>query len=414
MMPVTRNMNPHPLRPHSSAGFAQDHPLLTALALSLAAAVALGLTRFSYAVLLPPMRDDLGWSYFIAGAMHTGNALGYFLGALLTPALLRRIDIWRLLLLSAFLAAVIMLLSGTVSNRHLLLFLRIGSGVASAFLFIAGGILAARLGSLHSERAGLLIGLYYGGTGFGIALSALLVPLTLGWAQQQHHTHAWQWPWLALGLVCLLAAAFMAWPTKQLGAANLPTGQQRPFALKEFKFGLAGYFMFGVGYIGYMTFIIALLKEQGMAPHLITLFYTLLGLAVVASSRLWAKVLARFKGGEALALFNTLLGGAAILPAFTSALPVVFVSGMVFGAVFLSAVASTTALVRHNLPPASWSTGISAFTVVFALGQVVGPIIVGWIADGPGGLAQGLMLSAAALLIGAVLATQQKALTPAA
>ncbi|MBP6561935.1 MAG: YbfB/YjiJ family MFS transporter [Neisseriaceae bacterium] len=400
--------------PKQPLDFAQDHPLLTALALSLAAAVALGLTRFSYGVLLPPMRSDLGWSYFIAGAMHTGNALGYFLGALLTPALLRRIDIWRLLVLSAFVAAAIMLLSGTVVSSRLLLLLRIGSGVVSAFMFIAGGILAARLGSLHSARAGLLIGLYYGGTGLGIALSALLVPITLGWAQQHHVAHAWQWPWLGLGLACLLAAALMAWPTKDLGATTLPNGHRRPFAIREFQFGLAGYFMFGVGYIGYMTFVIALLKEQGMAPNRITLFYTLLGVAVVASSRLWAKVLERFKGGEALALFNGLLGVAAILPAFTSALPVVFVSGIVFGAVFLSAVASTTALVRHNLPPDSWSAGISAFTVVFALGQVVGPIVVGWVADGPGGLARGLIFSALALLIGAVLASRQKALAPSA
>lgn len=393
----------------AAVNFAQEHPLLTALALSLAAAVALGLTRFSYGVLLPPMRSDLGWSYFIAGAMHTGNALGYFVGALLTPALLRRIDIWRMLVLSAFLAAVIMLLSGTVIHANLLLPLRIASGVVSAFMFIAGGILAARLGSLHGERAGFLIGLYYGGTGLGIALSALLVPITLAWAQQQHIAHAWQWPWLGLGLICLLAPALMAWPTKHLGATTLPIGHVRPFALKDFKFGLAGYFMFGVGYIGYMTFVVALLKEQGMAPHLITLFYTLLGLAVIASSRLWAKVLERYKGGEALALFNALLGAAAILPALTSALPVVFLSGMVFGAVFLSAVASTTALVRHNLPPASWSAGITAFTVVFALGQVVGPIIVGWVADGTGGLARGLIISAVALLVGAVLASRQKA-----
>ena len=57
-------------------------PLLAALALALAAAVSLGLARFSYALLLPPMRADLGWSYFTAGAMNTVNAAGYLVGAL--------------------------------------------------------------------------------------------------------------------------------------------------------------------------------------------------------------------------------------------------------------------------------------------------------------------------------------------
>jgi hypothetical protein len=84
------------------------------------------------------------------------------------------------------------------------------------------------------------------------------------------------------------------------------------------------------------------------------------------------------------------------------------VSGVLFGGVFLSVVASTTAMVKHNLVPSQWAAGISVFTVIFALGQIIGPTAVGWIADGPGGLQRGLLFSSAALLIGAVLAWQQK------
>lgn len=61
-----------------------------ALALSTGAALSLGITRFAYGLLLPPMRADLGWSYTLAGAMNTVNALGYLLGALVTPRLLQR------------------------------------------------------------------------------------------------------------------------------------------------------------------------------------------------------------------------------------------------------------------------------------------------------------------------------------
>jgi len=64
--------------------------LVVAAALALAAAVSLGLARFSYALLLLPMRADLGWNYLTAGAMNTVNAAGYLVGALLTPAGLRR------------------------------------------------------------------------------------------------------------------------------------------------------------------------------------------------------------------------------------------------------------------------------------------------------------------------------------
>jgi hypothetical protein len=76
--------------------------------------------------------------------------------------------------------------------------------------------------------------------------------------------------------------------------------------------------------------------------------------------------------------------------------------------VFLSVVASTTALVRHNLPASAWPAGIAAFTIVFAAGQIVGPVAVGWVADGPGGLLRGLACSAAMLALGAVLAVRQR------
>ena len=44
------------------------------------AALSLGVTRFAYALLLPAMREDLGWSYALSGAMNTANAVGYLLG----------------------------------------------------------------------------------------------------------------------------------------------------------------------------------------------------------------------------------------------------------------------------------------------------------------------------------------------
>src|SRR5690349_8574770 len=53
-----------------------------AVGLSAGAAVALGFSRFAYALLLPAMRADLGWSYVEAGALNTAIGAGYILGAL--------------------------------------------------------------------------------------------------------------------------------------------------------------------------------------------------------------------------------------------------------------------------------------------------------------------------------------------
>ncbi len=385
--------------------------LSLALALSLGAAVSLGVTRFAYGLLLPPMRADLQWSYTLAGAMNTANALGYFLGALLTPWLLRRLDGAGVLLLGTWLASLFMGLTGFFTDAAPLLLQRLLAGMASAMLFIAGGLLAARLGAQMPSRNGLLLGVYYGGTGLGIVLSALLVPPLLDAAAQV--PHGWAWAWWVLALACALASALLAWPARVLRQLQAPVASAADaaavFRWRDFAPGLAGYAMFGVGYIGYMTFVVALLREQGVAAGRITVFYALLGAAVVASSRIWAGLLDRYRGGRPQALLNGLLGLAIFIPVVTGYFPMLMVSGLMFGGIFLSVVASTTALVRHNLPPSQWAAGISAFTIVFALGQIVGPSVVGWIADGPGGLTRGLAFSAGALWLGALIALRQRA-----
>lgn len=405
-----------------------------AISLSMAAAVSLGMTRFAYALLLPPMREDLSWTYTLAGGMNTFNALGYLAGALLTPWALKRWGAVRVLIMGAAAASSLMAATGFFTVASILLAQRFMAGVASAAVFVSGGLLAARLGAHAPSQSGLLLGVYYGGTGWGIVLSALSVPWTISMAATEGAQHPWSWAWWGLALLCALISVGLylmrpylhAWlpelPQSIASPADAKTGASdslqssaeaqtsRASSLRAWAAGLLGYGLFGVGYIGYMTFVVAVLREQGASPERITLFYASLGLAVVASSRIWAGLLSHFRGGQALAILNALLSVATIIPALTSNDAAMLLSGILFGGVFLSVVASTTAMVKHNLPAAQWASGISVFTVVFAVGQIVGPTVVGWIADGPGGLQRGLVFSAASLLLGAAVAWQQKPL----
>ena len=362
--------------------------------------------------------------------MNTFNALGYLLGALMTPWALKRWGAVHVLILGSILASSLMALTGFFTDALYLLLQRFLAGVASAAVFVSGGLLAARLGAHLPSQSGLLLGIYYGGTGWGIVFSALCVPAAIAMAGYNQAQPTWSWAWWCLAFVCAAISAALYsirshlnfWMPELSTAVSAPPNENQasssttalnaptPPSWRVWTAGLLGYGLFGVGYIGYMTFVVAVLREQGASSANITFFYAALGLAVVASSRIWAGLLNHFKGGQALAILNALLSVATLIPALTSAWPAMLLSGVLFGAVFLSVVASTTAMVKHNLPAAQWASGISAFTVVFAVGQIVGPTVVGWIADGPGGLQRGLVFSAAALLLGALVAWQQRPL----
>ena len=372
-----------------------------AMALALAAALSLGLARFSYALLLPPMRAELGWNYFVAGAMNTANAAGYFIGALLAPRWFARIEARHIVVLGGIGTAFSLAAHAFVFNDTSLYVLRVLAGVGSAATFVGGGLLAAHLAQ-SAQHPGLVLGLYYGGTGVGIIASALLVPPL-----------EWRVAWIALAIAAALCTAVVAAAARRVDARPATRSAQTRTRWLALAPALLAYLMFGIGYIGYMTFIVTLLREHGLSAPLVVGFYILLGAGVIASSWLWAAPIERARGGGAMALLNALLAAATVLPVLSTHAAAVTISGVLFGCVLLSVVASTTALVRHNLPPAAWAAGISAFTIVFAAGQIVGPSLIGWVSDGPGGLPRGFLWSAGFLGLAAVLAWGQRPLRDA-
>ncbi|QWD63703.1 YbfB/YjiJ family MFS transporter [Polynucleobacter sp. MWH-UH2A] len=400
----------------------QPQPIATALALALGAAISLGLARFSYALLLPSMREDLGWSYMIAGSMNTANAGGYFIGALFCPWVFKKISAPKIFIASALLTSIFLGISGAVTDTTALFLLRLFAGIFSAFVFVGGGILAAQLANLHHRKSGLILGIYYGGTGIGIVLACLITPIAVDWSIHQKLNHIWQLGWWALALTGCLLTLFLAKPSLSIETAPSVRDSSQTTAISSYGKIVFAYFCFGMGYIGYMTFVIALLRQIGMSAQLINIFYAILGCCVMASSRLWARMLDVYKGGKSLFTLNGLLAIATLIPAIIDAwhsetgplsplsIGAIYFSGVIFGGCFLSAVASTTAFVKHNLPQSQWISGITVFTITFAIGQVIGPTLTGWISDHFGSLSMGLTLSSCILIVGSAVAYQQQPL----
>jgi predicted MFS family arabinose efflux permease len=381
------------------------HPARLILILSLTPTVGLGIGRFAYALVLPDMREALGWSYSAAGFMNTVNAAGYLAGALMASKLVKRYGLPAVARWGTLACVVSLALCALSGNFVILSLARLLAGLGAAVGFVAGGALAARIAQSRPERVNFLLSLFYAAPGLGILASGLIAPFVL----QMFGPGSWWIVWWALTLLSVaMTVPLLLAPID--GNRGIADAVPATFAIRPVVIYLTGYFLFGAGYIAYMTFMIAYVRDAGGGAMAQSAFWSLIGLSAFATPWVWRRVLALDRGGVSTAIILGVNALGAALPLFGHSAALLAVSALVFGVAFFAVVGSTTAFVRFNYPPAGWPKGIAAMTIAFGIGQTLGPIAVGAVTDAFGSLAYALNVSAALLALGAILSAFQRRL----
>jgi predicted MFS family arabinose efflux permease len=381
------------------------HPAWLILILSLAPTIGLGIGRFAYALVLPDMRDALGWSYSAAGFMNTINAVGYLAGALLASRMIRRFGLPQTVRWGTLAAITSLALCAVSGNFFVLSFARLLAGVGAAGGFVGGAALAATIAQTRPERANFLLSLYYAGPGLGIISSGLIAPFVL----QGFGPGSWWIVWWAMTLLCAVLILPLLLAPLGSGAA-IDSAAPAKFSIRPVLVYLIGYFLFGAGYIAYMTFMIAYVRDAGGGAAAQSAFWCLIGASAFMTPWVWRRVLARNSGGTSTAIILGVNALGAALPLFGHSPLLLATSALIFGVAFFAVVGSTTAFVRFNYPSAAWPAGIAAMTIAFGIGQTVGPIAVGAVTDAFGSLSYALNVSAAMLALGAIAAAFQRRL----
>lgn len=374
--------------------------------LSLAVCVSNSSARFSYGLILPAMREDLVWNYAQAGWINTANALGYILGAVATFALIGKMSPARLFSVGLIGTSACLLFSGLTEDFGMLTLWRILAGIAGAPAFITGGALAAAFFPDDPGKNALAIALYFGGGGLGMILSGAALPVLF----EHYGAAAWPASWIALGVASLIICPVSVWAARQVEPAPKPVGDPPPIPVRDMLGELAGYGLFATGYIVYLTFIVAWMKALPAGYLLVSLIWSMIGLGIIASPFVWRPVLAKYASGVPLALVCASVGLGTLLPVLWAGTAGLFLSAALFGLAIFIGPGSVTSFSRKNLPQVSWGKAVSLFTVVFAIGQTIGPVGAGWIIDISGDIRSSLVFAGVILLMGTVVALRQKPL----
>jgi MFS family permease len=377
--------------------------LLVAFLLSFGPAVSNSFARFAYALILPAMRSDLHWSYSQAGSINTVNAFGYLLGALLTRALVARLGNralygWGMLVTSLSIVA-----TGWVREFEALMAVRVLTGVGGAAVFICGGALSGNIFPRRPQLATTTIAIYFAGGGIGLMLSGVAVPLLL----EAQGSASWPLAWQGMGYASLLMSVAAAWSAWGIAEPGKMAGEAR-WTLQPFAAELASYTLFALGYIGYMTFVIAWMRLNGARTATVVAVWFVLGLATLLAPLVWRKPAEHWPGGRPLAAVMMVLAAGAALPLASTHAAAMLLSAALFGIAMFSAPSSIGSFIKRALPRPAWGSAIATFTVVFAAGQIAGPVAIGWLADRSGSLQIGLAGSAGLLALGAVVALAQR------
>ena len=234
---------------------------------------ALGFARFGYTMILPGMKEGLQLTYAETGWLATGNFVGYLVASLIAGLVASRWPPRRLILIALSCLVIGLGATSLVAGFPSALTARTFTGLASGAVYIPAMALPTLWFAPH--RRGLGAGIQTGGSGLGLVLSGLLIPVILRRSGPEGWRHSWLLLAILVGVVWLLVLALLRNRPEEIGqrpygASGVPPPPSAGPARWREVFANPGlwvlgaiYACFGFSYVIYATFFAAYLVKEG-------------------------------------------------------------------------------------------------------------------------------------------------------
>jgi predicted MFS family arabinose efflux permease len=371
-------------------------PRLLAVGGLISMAVAVGIGRFVYTPILPPMAEGLGLTTGRAGLIASANFAGYLAGAVAAASARGLANPRAWLLASLAVSAVTTGLMAWVDGMPAALLWRFVGGAASAYVLVLASALV--LERLAAAGRGALSAVHFSGVGTGIVFSALL---TWGLAAAGL---GWRAMWLGSGLASIvgLAAVIALVPQTPAAAPSAAASPGHP-ADGRLRLVTIAYGLFGFGYIITATFIVLIVRGAPAAAAVEPVFWLAVGLAAIPSVAFWVAWGRRMGTMPAFAVACLVEAAGVLASVAWPGVGGLLAAAILLGGTFMGLTALGLIAAR-DLAPTDARPWVGILTSAFGLGQIVGPAVAGYGFDLTGSFFLPSMLAAAALCAAAVLA----------
>lgn len=381
---------------------------------------ALGFARFAYTMIYPNMMVGLGVGNTEMGLLASSNFFGYLIFSLAGGILASRYGPRVVIAISLIIGGLAMVFTGLAGGIGVAIFMRFITGMGS------GGSNVPVMGLLSSwfapNRRGMAAGMAVGGSGLAIAIAGILVPAV----NQTYLAEGWRYNWYILGAIVMLIGV-IAWLLLRNRPEDMglrPVGeieqgeeltkkieQEKASSLdwklvyksKELWFLAGLYFLFGFSYIIFVNLFSAyLVREAGLMEGTAGYMWSVAGILGIFSGFLWGYVSDNFGRKTGFAAVFAIQGICFAVFALGTTMTAFWTATILFGITTFSIpaimAAATGDYVGSRLAPAA----LGMITVLFGLGQMLGPTLAGYLADAFGTYTISFQVASAAAFLGAL------------
>lgn len=392
-------LTPEPLAvPAVSAGpRAWLGPVLLVMA---AAAISQGFARFTFAFVLPAMKEDLLGSYGAAGLLGAANLGAYTAAVLVMTVRPPRADP-SLVIKAGLLGSCggLLLMTVATSAWMLIVGMCVVGGCGALIWIPASGIVAV---TAPAHRRGLAYGLMIMGVGVGITLSGVLTSAVQSWRGDG----AWREVWAAVTIIAVVVLGLVGLWLRPTAVTETVAVRRWRILRGTFPIGRVcwSYGLYGIGFSIFVNYLIAALRDAGLTSADANRAYSLLGLASIVSAVLVGRISDRWHRSRTLGGAVVVTGlCAAATTVVTGTAPLTLVV-VVFGLVMTGIGSVLAAYLSDELPAVEVTTVLGAATLALGAAQFVAPPLGGWLADATGSFTATYLAAGVASVLGGILA----------
>jgi len=365
----------------------------------------LGLGRFAIGMLLPSMQSSLGLSYSQMGWISTGNFVGYMLAVSVSGFLVDYFGNRRLIAAALVLVGASMLMISQSLTFGLLFFWYLLTGIGSGLANVP--TMALIPAWFSRKKRGRASGFVVIGSGFAILLSGRLIPFL----NNQYGAQGWKAGWIVLGCLVLLVAVVCHALLRNSPAEKglLPCGAGEDLFGEDFLlprqehanppglFPRLGslYFLFGFTYVIYATFLVTtMVQERGLSEIAAGTLWSWVGFFSLFSGPVFGTLSDRIGRRAGLMTVYSIQALAFLLVGLPLGKNFLFLSIACFGLTAWSIPSIMAATVGDYYGAGRAARVFGLITFIFAIGQISGPALAGFVAELSGSFADAYLAAA--------------------